>query len=97
MNQTKEAAVKAPYKTRWNAYCSKVERVIKQKAAIFIAQLDPEVKLTARQQLGHSDWELAENVKVLKPSLVATKEAEGDYACISDVISLLKKLHYEVV
>ena len=28
--------------------------------------------------------------------LVATKEAEGDHACISDVIPLLKKLHYEV-
>ena len=57
-----------------------VERVIKQKAAIVITQLDSEVKLTARQQLGPSDWELAENVlKVLKPSLVVTKKTKGDH------------------
>ena len=34
--------------------------------------------------------------EVGKPPFVATKEAEGDHACISDVIPLLNKLHYEV-
>ena len=72
--QTEEAAVKAPNRTRRNAYYSMVERVIKRKAAIVIALVDPKVKLTALQQLGPSDWELAETVvKVLKPSLVASK------------------------
>ena len=96
-NQTKGAAVKAPDETRWNVYYSKVERVIKQNAAIFIAQLDPEVELTAHQQLGPSNLEQAGKVvKMLKPSLVATKEAESDHAYISDAITLLKKLHFEV-
>ena len=34
-----------------DAYYSMIERVLKQKAAIVIAQLGPEVKLTAREQL----------------------------------------------
>ena len=58
---------------------------------IVIAQLVPKVELTARQQLGLSDWELAENVvKVLKPFWVATTEIEGNHAYISDVIPSLK-------
>jgi hypothetical protein len=35
-------------------------------------------------------------INILKPVFVATKEAEGDNACIADVIPLLKKLYYEI-
>ena len=74
-----------------------LESVNKSRERITVAQSDPELGLTANQQLSPTNWELLGKVlAVLKPAFFATKEAEGDTCLISDVISLVKKLHLEI-
>ena len=74
-----------------------LESVSKSRERITVAQSDPELGLTANQQLSPTNWELLGKVlAVLKPAFIATKEAEGDTCLISDVIPLVKKLHLEI-
>ena len=74
-----------------------LESVNKSRERITVAQSDPELGLTANQQLSPTNWELLGKVlAVLKPAFIATKEAEGDTCLISDVIPLVKKLHLEI-
>ena len=90
-------SLKLPSETRWNSHYIMLESVNKSRERITAAQSDPELGLTANQQLSPMNWELLTKIlAVLKPAFIATKEAEGDTCSISDVIPLVKKLHHEI-
>ena len=87
INHRKPCSLLQSNKTRWNSTYAMFERLYEEKSVVTIAQVHTELQLAPAQQMSPSDWDLiSKSLKILKPFVEATKEAEGDHALLSEVI-----------
>ncbi|KAL5266542.1 hypothetical protein ACHWQZ_G003796 [Mnemiopsis leidyi] len=83
--------------TRWNSYYVMAETVMKNKTAVTLAQLDPDLNMSARKQLTALDWETIKKfLLVVKPIYTLTVVAQSENMCISQVIPFVKRLKFEL-
>ena len=68
-----------------------------KKSVVTLAQAHTELQLAPAQQMSPSDWDLtSKSLKILKPFVEVTKEAEGDHALLSEVIPMVNMLKSEI-
>ncbi|KAL5248809.1 hypothetical protein ACHWQZ_G017861 [Mnemiopsis leidyi] len=63
--------------TRWNSYYVMAETVMKNKTAVTLAQLDPDLNMSARKQLTALDWETIKKFLLVVESLQSVPETFG--------------------
>lgn len=96
-HQSSETALITPCDTRWNSYYMMLQCISSKKTPVTISQQEPELELSAGQQMSPGDWDLVVKIlAILKPIYNTTKAAEYDDISIAEVIPLLKKLNYEI-
>ena len=97
INHRKPRSLLQSNKTRWNSTYAMFERLNDEKSVVTLAQAHTELQLAPAQQMSPSDWDLtSKSLKILKPFVEVTKEAEGDHALLSEVIPMVNMLKSEI-